>query len=845
MKKLIIKTIYAILIFLAAIFVIDHVMNRESVDMTADMQPATFPLVYVMQGQNRINCMRGMVTEMDPAFVYEGVTPVDAKNRVLSFQMDAYDNYISGLAYEVRNTGGDRLVENGDITDFTSNNGLVSFSVTLKDLLQIGEEYIFRLKVSGGSTSTILYDTRICLLEQIENADQVIDFALDFSERTFDKERARELTTYLESNEEGDNTTFARVNIHSSFAQITWGSLEVRRFESPAIYLQRINPYVADVRLKYKLVVKNGLYEESYHVIEDYQLRFGKERLYLLGFDRTMNQIFEPHGEVFSNNKISLGITDPDSVQIVESEDGNVFAFVKENSLFAFNTSDNKTTRVFSFYDEDHYSERDTYDGNDIRILSIDETGNIRFLVRGYMNRGEHEGSVGVACYYYNSTLNTVEEEVYIPYAISAEYLKLGMGKLAYANSSNKLFILISGSLYRIDLTDKSYEVIQEGLDFGSYEVSEDKHLVAFCEESEDGKQTALKLLNLATGKSSRIEGPQGGRIKPLGFVGEDLVYGTVKQSDMVTDELGSNVLLISTVIIQDENGTVLKTYEKPGIYVTDATVTPSQITLERVVKNANGQIVKDADDYIMNDVVAAQTKNTIEVVATQNMEKIVQIAIRSSLSASKMKVLTPKHVLYEGQRQLFLENREVRRKAYYIYNVEGLRSLQTDAGEAIRDAEEMGGRVLDDRGRCIWEKSSRSRVHQIDTIRETAPAAGSSVAGCLDVMLGHYGANVSSQTLIERRESIREILSKNLPEHEVLNLKSCSLESVLYFVGRDMPVMALLNDGSAVLIVGYNEQNTILYNPITGKISKMGINDSTEFFAANGNEFITCVAHD
>ena len=58
---------------------------------------------------------------------------------------------------------------------------------------------------------------------------------------------------------------------------------------------------------------------------------------------------------------------------------------------------------------------RTLYDGHKIKILNVDEGGNVIFLVYGYMNRGRHEGQVGISVYYYDSTVNTVEEMAYIP----------------------------------------------------------------------------------------------------------------------------------------------------------------------------------------------------------------------------------------------------------------------------------------------------------------------------------------------------------------------------------------------------------------------------------------------
>ncbi len=819
-------------------------MNHESVDMTAEMADATFPLLYVLQNDQKINCMHATVAETNTAFVCDGITPVDAGNRTISFQMDLFENHVNEITYEVRNTSGDRLIENGKIENLqtaeeSGNDNKLNFSVTLKDLLQSGQEYVVRLQVKSAGRNTIYFDTRICLVDDIQKADQVIAFALDFSSRTFDREAAKEITKYLESNEEGDNTTFAKVNIHSSFSQITWGSLNVKKADETGIRLQWINPYVAAVKLSYPVILDSGIAKERYNVREYYQVRFGSERMYLLDYQRTMDSVFEPVGPSFSNNKILLNITDPDAIDLVESEDGNVFAFVKEGSLYSFNTGDNKTSRIFSFYDEDHLGERNEYDGNDIRILSIDETGNIRFLVRGYMNRGLHEGSIGVACYYYNSTVNSVEEEIYVPFYTSAEYLKKGMGKLAYANSSNKLFLLIDESLYRIDLVDKTYETIAENLTYGNYEVSEDKHQVAWVDLSQNEMPSSLNLLNLNNGKLTRIDSPQGGTIRPLGFVGEDLVYGLAYGEDLSSDDFGNMQVLMSQVMIRDEAGSILKTYEKEGSFVYDAEVTRSQIRLLRVAGKSGTRL---DDDYIMNDVAEEAMKNEIEVVATQNLEKIVQIAIRSSMSGSKMKVLTPKQVMYEGQREISLTDGEKARTGYYIYDLKGLSSICYSPVEAIKNAEEEGSRILAGDGRCIWEKGSRSSSFQMEGITETSAYQGSSVAGCLEAMLKIEGISLNCDKLISNGESVTSILERSLTDADIMNLTGISLESALYFAGKSRPVLALLNDGNAVLIVGYNEKNTILYNPATGKISKMGINDSTEFFEANGNRFVSYI---
>ena len=92
---------------------------------------------------------------------------------------------------------------------------------------------------------------------------------------------------------------------------------------------------------------------------------------------------------------------------------------------------------IFSFYDKDNADCRTLYDHHGIKILDVDEGGNVKFAVYGYMNRGRHEGETGIQILSYDNSLNTIEEEVYIPYSKSYAVLKDEMGQLCTGTGSS------------------------------------------------------------------------------------------------------------------------------------------------------------------------------------------------------------------------------------------------------------------------------------------------------------------------------------------------------------------------------------------------------------------------
>lgn len=110
----------------------------------------------------------------------------------------------------------------------------ISFSITLKDLIEDDTEYMLVFLVTPANSTPVRYYSRIILSESLHVREK-LDYITDFHERTFDREAAAELTKYLESNSEGDNTTFHRVTIHSSFNQVTWGNCQSGEWRSRAL----------------------------------------------------------------------------------------------------------------------------------------------------------------------------------------------------------------------------------------------------------------------------------------------------------------------------------------------------------------------------------------------------------------------------------------------------------------------------------------------------------------------------------------------------------------------------------------------------------------------------------
>lgn len=837
MKKTIIRIAVCVVVFLASALIIGSIMNQGHNNMTMEMAPATLPMITMESGGVACNELHGNTVEMDVAYQKDCITLL-GEGRQANFTVDTFGREITGISTEVRSIDGSRLIENSEVTGWKANGKSFSVSLTLKDLIDTNTQYSLTLILELEGEQKVYYYTTILWNDDV-HISEILEFATDFHGKLYDKEMAKELTKYLEPNSKlTDNGTFHKVNIHSSFQQITWGSLEPVQEDAASIRLTQISGNVASLLMDFVVSTGEGKNKTYYNVEEYYRVRYTSERMYLLDYERTMTQIPDTT-RMYANDKILLGITD-ENVDMMESADGNTVVFSDMGQLLSYNAATNGLTVIFSFYDKDNADRRTLYDNHGIKILDVDEGGNVKFAVYGYMNRGRHEGETGIQIISYDNSLNTIEEEVYIPYSKSYAVLKDEMEQLLYRNRQQHVYFFLENGVYDVDLENRSAEQLVSIRQDDSLQVSENHEIIVWQEGDDINHSNQLNVRNLNTGEQTVIRAEDGEAIRPLGFMGEDIIYGVARESDIRTENSGQIFYPMYKVCISNSSGNNLKEYGQDGIYIVDCAIEGNQITLSRIQRSENGSYQEILDDQIMNNVEEEPGQNKVVTADIDIYERYVQIQTKTTIDTKTIKVLNPKEVVFEGGRELTLDAvSEVSR--YYVYNAYGVQGIYSAPGKAVKEAYDSSGVVANDRGITVWLKGNRVSRNQIMAIKEESVTdQKNSLTVCLDNILRHAGITRNTEYDLAQGKTAIQILEENMTGVQVLDLSGCSLDAVLYYVNQDIPVLAILEDGEAVLVTGFNEFNVVIMEPSTGKLYKKGMNDATTWFAENGNHFIS-----
>ncbi len=849
MREALTRIVSFICIFIISAVIFSMTMSRGNTTTTTKMGDVTLPVVSVMYNGSETNTMYGLTAEPDLT-KYRGALSPLGEGRTLGIKIKPFGESIMGITAEVRTTDGSRLIEANDIRDYSHDGGDIYATVRLKDLIEEKTEYslCIVLTMSGGKKAR--YYTRV-ISDDTLHAAEMVTFVSNFSSVTMDKESAGVIAPYLESDSSGDNSSFAHVDIHSSYDQVTWGELKPKRLNTASISLLDISGDIGSLMITFRVSCGIDNKDSDYDIKEYYRVRYSAERMYLLDYERTMNEVFTGGKSSFANDKIILGIHER-SFPMSENNAGDSVAFVTGGELFVYKADGARIAKVFSFTDNEHDDERTRYQGYAIKILSVDEGGNVRFLVYGRHNRGEHEGQICAVVYYYDSTLNLVEEEATVPYNGSEDMLGENIRTLAYMDRSGIFYLYLDGRIYSVNVARKTANVIASDIAFDETASSASSRIGAFIsrgnvgagsDESRTEYADSITLIDMSTGATSGLKADPGCKIRLLGFIGEDMISGQIDLNDKVITPLGTAYTPMSTLKITGSNGVVKKEYSEPGLYISNVKIDGSTINIERVRKSDDGTAYVAAEGtQIMSSSMESSAVNKVVVAPTEQRENITEIQLADEIMVSRLQLLTPDMALYEGDRTVAAEEEGTGAgDGYLIYSRGSIQGASSEAGDALKKASDEAGIVLNMKNDYIWRKGSRETKHSIPELTDLKGSGeNGALCACLDAMLGYAGSGATSEEMLEAGVAADVFLESNI-EGEVLSLRDIELTDVLYYVSKDCPVIAS-TPGGPVLIVGYDMNNTIIYDPSLGTTHYVGMNDTREMLEEAGNEYLTYI---
>ena len=778
-KAAIYLVIFIVASVLTYILTIGKTVNTSN---THSMDEAGLPTVYMSSESGmKYNYLHGYTGEVNELQIHDAITPID-DNRELDIYVKQYGCAVSGVSYELWTVDMNTLVERSEGVDYSGKDGVIFATLEFKNLINKGQEYLLKIRLNTESYEEVCYYTRLVKLDDA-SVDNRLNYVDTFSENTRKDETLGRVTAKLEPNSSGDNTNLGRVNIHSKLSQVGFANLLPEMLTARQFTITEIDETRTSIVVTYKTSTSDSTGDFSYNVREFYRIYQPSSSVtYVYNFERWMNQVFNPSKGINSKGEIYLGIRSDAEVNMKSSSNGNMTAFEVDGTLWVFSAVKNSFSKVFSFGEEDTDGIREEYNNFGIKILNVYNNGNVDFLVYGYMNRGQHEGEIGISVFKYESTGRTSKEIIFIPRTDSFEIIANDVNELAYLTSENVFYMYSNGAVYYLDCNTKEYMITDMKVIPELSQVQEGQSIYVYQTGDDMNKCKEMKILYLSTGEIYSLKADSDEYIKMLGYIDGNIVYGKSFSDMLYVDSEGKEMLPLYTIIIMDKDRNVVRRYGESNIYVIDATFTSEQIVFDRVIRNEDGIFSITHSDALLSG--SESSKKTLEVITDETdfrqKEQYISMIVGGNGKAS---VFDCKYEYNDNSNVMISDIYKQTTQYYYAYTYGELAKLCNSLGEAVNIANSGAGVVVNSEAVRVWDRYKPTSYKF--TLTEEYKK--------LD--------NVTAYEYIIANKGTDKDLSGN------------PIDAAVYFLAKGNPIIAKTGNSSYELVYQYDSKNVFTYD--------------------------------
>lgn len=841
-KSILIHIVVGVILFAASLLFFNFYFANEKGQDYSEMMNATYPVMMVRTEQGSYNSMSAYLDPVDLSLVRNQITVVgrDAK---LEICLHNYSYDITAVQYQLFAKSEDNVIEEGTLNKLEDNpedntrTGTISFETNFEK----GKNYYLKMAVRLNSSIRVFFYTKIQNGEGC-HLDECMDFATKFHNNLFDKKAFQDNITYLEPSPENRINSFEVVDIHSPVNAVSFGEMKITQESEPIFTVKEINDVYVVLQLDsvFSSEVKSGIVQ-FYDVKENYKLRYTSDRMYLLDYKRTMDAYYNKALNNPSKNYITLGIQSAANVDYISSNEGYKVCFTQAGQLWYYNYKSSDVAKVFSFSSESLGDLRNNQNEHGIKILQMDDDGNIIYLAYGYMNRGHYEGKNGIQLLRYDAAEKCNEEIAFFSTSIPYDKMRQDVEKLAYLSTKNVFYCLLDGDLHAIDLNERKDSILYEGMVNENITASKNQSIIAVEENQNLVNNTRIQMIDLESGQEQIFTCEDKERIRSVGFIANDFIYGIASASNV--KKTGGNVLRfpMDRLTIVNIDGQEIKKYKKSGRYILDTDINGSVLEMKFGKKSGNKIVDTSDKDYIRYK----EEEKTSDVSLVNDYSNIywnclsirfpnyVYIQIEPDLVSTRF-------LSSEDNMVIPLERSNASVTQYYVYAEGQEKGVFDNLMQAISLADELRGSVIDSEEKQMWECAfaSYAMVAGMDQVTKVKSDARS-LAACLQMIAKVNGKQVDIKQIETDKKNIRKLVEQ-YSGHKAYNLSGCSTDEILYYVSKGCPVLAKYNKNRYVILMSYNSSKIRYLDPVTGRSTAVDRSSLTSSLENAGNKFYT-----
>lgn len=744
---------------------------------------SSFPIIYQLKSGYKVNEMRGFTSDRYNIISNDTITILD-KERILNLLIRNNGNEFNTINYEVRDRTSNLLLERSrlEIPDSNYNSATDETNVTInvQNLIRPNTSYLLTIKLDLQNRE-IFYFTNI-INRTRTNITDALFMATDFTERTFNIASASELVKYFETSANRDMREMYSVTLQQSFEQMTFGDTGMKRVSEYYYDIFQAQEYSYNIAVHYLTESTKTTNRDQYVNRDEYVLRWDDMRWYYMKFNRHTEEILNLQNSPYDDakNRFYLGITDPNNLEKIESENKKYFAFCKKNEVYVYNDENKTMTSVFAYRINNADSFVNVPKKYGVKVMSVSDEGEVVYIVYGYNSSGRNEGNMGIGIFTYNPESNISIENIFLPIYTTFQSLKYDISRLCVFKNNQFIFKSYN-KVYSINIDTSEMLTLADNFEETKFAASTNGHYFAFNNDKEEVSKH-INIYNIDDGRITTVDAKGDEFIEVVTFMNDDLFYGVFDDRDIwreagkIIGRPSREIKVVNAVTGHED------IFKENDNYFYNFVNQQNLLRFNKYTRTGTHYTYKTNDvilnNYLPEDDIAFPYKEEL----TKDKLRIGYFEIvttrREKLTYQRNNGISRKQI-----EEPALESASEEELIYYVYdsgNLKGKIKVLSDAVNEIRD--NYGYVKLSDRITCY----NRANKGNVSYLRQ-------------------------DDSILENLEGFEENVYIKDDQMLIMNVTGVTDRDLEYYMSLKQKVAVFKNDEFQFFITGYDNNNYVL----------------------------------
>ena len=249
-KAILIPVLVFLAVFFVSVNIFSYFKNRDVKAEGELYEGEEIPVISADLKGYTVNRLYGFRSSIDPGTIRDSMIPLSGDTG--EFFISKNTEGIKSVTYTITSVSTQDKIQKGKITKFQKSDKGLSFTVDTEGKTEKDTEYCLTFNLQKENGESFYYYTRLMVSDSYDSK-KMLDFIMDFNEKTFDKSYVSSVGSYMYDTG-AQSTDLSNIGINATGDMLVWGPMYPSMKGEPNITIKAVAENEMQAVLRYDVL---------------------------------------------------------------------------------------------------------------------------------------------------------------------------------------------------------------------------------------------------------------------------------------------------------------------------------------------------------------------------------------------------------------------------------------------------------------------------------------------------------------------------------------------------------------------------------------------------------------